>query len=54
MKRGLLSSILAFAVLLATGTAHAIPTQFGDSGLLSQPTAETLNAGNICLGQPDF
>lgn len=31
-------------------SAWSIPTQFGDTGLLSQPTANTLNAGNICVG----
>ena len=45
---------LIFAVVLLSAwfsdTALAIPTQYGDSGLLSQPTAETLNAGNICIG----
>ncbi len=28
----------------------AIPSQYGDSGLFTQPSAETLNAGNICVG----
>ncbi|TYP00333.1 OmpA family protein [Geothermobacter ehrlichii] len=37
-------------VLLAAGTARAVPTQYGATGLISQPTAETLNAGNICVG----
>jgi len=50
MKR----AYLIFAIMLLSfwlpGTALAIPTQFGDSGLLSQPSAETLNAGNICIG----
>lgn len=36
-------------VFLPSAT-FAIPSQFGDSGLFSQPTAETLNAGNICVG----
>ncbi len=38
---------------LATGfwsQALATPTQFGETGLLSQPSAETLNAGNISIG----
>ncbi|HKJ86992.1 MAG TPA: hypothetical protein VKA48_00540, partial [Gammaproteobacteria bacterium] len=51
MKRGFLT--LGFALFLAVlqaAPARAIPTQYGDSGLLSGPTADTLNAGNICLG----
>lgn len=28
----------------------ATPTQYGHTGLLSQPTAQTLNEGNICVG----
>lgn len=45
------SLLLAVALLLCSALpALANPTQFGDTGLLSQPTAETLNAGNICLG----
>lgn len=42
--------IIFFAVVLSPVIAQAIPTQFGDSGLVSQPTAETLNSGNICVG----
>lgn len=30
--------------------ATANPTQCGETGLLSQPSGETLNAGNICIG----
>lgn len=44
---------IAFCSLLLFGVAYnaaAVPTQYGDSGLISQPSAETLNAGNICLG----
>ncbi len=46
-------SFLFFVCLLLTtaaGTARAVPTQYGATGLISQPTAETLNAGNICIG----
>lgn len=50
MKRGLLVFFAAVLVLFSSSGALAIPTQYGDSGLLSQPTADTLNAGNICLG----
>lgn len=37
-------------LLLTTSLAQATTTQFGDTGLLSQPTAQTLNEGNICVG----
>lgn len=36
--------------LLAPSGAIATSTQFGDTGLLSQPVAQTLHAGNICVG----
>ncbi len=36
--------------LLNSSVAQATSTQFGDTGLLSQPTAQTLNEGNICVG----
>lgn len=52
MKK-VLSGIFGICLVLVfvlPNEALAIPTQYGDSGLLSQPTAETLNAGNICLG----
>lgn len=46
--------ITPLAALLLCGffvvPAFATPTQFGSSGLLSQPTAQTLNEGNICIG----
>lgn len=41
--------VLGLAVL-TWSEAMATPTQYGDSGLLSNPSAETLNAGNISLG----
>lgn len=41
--------LLVSGVLLPT-PGLAIPTQFGDTGLVSQPTAQTLNEGNICVG----
>ncbi|BCR05018.1 membrane protein [Desulfuromonas versatilis] len=49
-------SILVLAMLAALSLGRATPsyaltpTQFGNIGLLSQPTADTLNAGNIGLG----
>ncbi len=42
--------IVILVLLFLPFTAWSIPTQFGDTGLLSQPTADTLNAGNICVG----
>ncbi len=46
-------SVAFFLLLLLTGYSQhsfANPTQYGETGLLTQPTAETLNAGNICIG----
>lgn len=48
MRRGFFISLLLLTLL--SGNVLAMPTQFGDTGMLSQPTAETLNAGNICVG----
>ena len=42
--------LLVFAVLLTAMPAAATPTQFGVSGLLNQPTADTLDSGNISVG----
>ena len=36
--------------LLTVPVAQATSSQYGDTGLLSQPTAQTLNEGNICVG----
>ena len=47
------SSILSLFFLfslLSIPAAQATSTQFGDTGMLSQPTAQTLNEGNICVG----
>jgi len=41
---------LFWLLLLLPLSAWSIPTQFGDTGLLSQPTADTLDSGNICVG----
>lgn len=35
---------------LSASVAQAMSTQMGDTGMLSQPTAQTLNEGNICVG----
>lgn len=39
-----------WVMLGVPASSFAIPTQFGDTGLISQPTAQTLNEGNICIG----
>jgi outer membrane protein OmpA-like peptidoglycan-associated protein len=50
MHRGF-SIIHIFIILSCSASgALAIPTPFGETGLLTQPTAETLSAGNICVG----
>lgn len=36
--------------LLPISAVQATSTQYGDTGLFSQPTAQTLNEGNICIG----
>ena len=37
-------------LLVMAGSAWSQPTTCGVTGLLSQPTAQTLNSGNICVG----
>lgn len=37
-------------ILLFAGSASANPTQFGTTGLMSVPSADTIDAGNICIG----
>lgn len=51
MQRFLLAyvNLLLISGLLAAPVC-ATPTQYGSSGLLSLPTAQTLNEGNICVG----
>ena len=41
---------LTFAAAFFCSAALATPTQFGVSGLLSQPSADTLESGNISIG----
>jgi len=51
MKHGFLACFLGvFLSAFCPVPVEAIPTQYGDTGLFSQPTADTLNAGNICIG----
>lgn len=45
----LVSGILALG-LMFPAPCRAVPTQFGASGLLTQPSAETLDAGNLSFG----
>ncbi len=42
--------LLLMFLLFVSAESMANPGQFGDSGLLSQPVAQTLNEGNICVG----
>lgn len=41
-----------FVALIASAATKSYATsgQYGDTGLISQPTAQTLNEGNICVG----
>jgi outer membrane protein OmpA-like peptidoglycan-associated protein len=50
MHRGF--SLIHILIILSCSVsgALAIPTPYGETGLLTQPTAETLSAGNICVG----
>ncbi len=50
MQRRFLTLVFFTWGLVAAANGWALPTQYGATGLLSQPTAETLNAGNIGLG----
>jgi hypothetical protein len=51
MKHAFTALSLGFlALFFVVSPAQATPTQFGDSGLLSQPVAQTLSEGNICIG----
>ena len=42
--------IVGMALLALTTPVMANPTQYGSTGLLSVPSADTLDAGNICVG----
>ncbi len=41
---------LASFLTLTVSDSTATSGQYGDTGLISQPTAQTLNEGNICVG----
>jgi outer membrane protein OmpA-like peptidoglycan-associated protein len=41
---------LASFLTLTVSGSYATSGQYGDTGLISQPTAQTLNEGNICVG----
>ena len=45
-----ITTLLAVAVLFGVFRAQATPTQYGVSGLLNLPTADTLDSGNISAG----
>lgn len=49
MKR-LLAISIAAAFLIPSSPSHANPTQTGVTGLITVPTADTLDSGNICVG----
>src|SRR6056297_1707817 len=42
--------LLCLLVSVLSGRAWSLPTTCGETGLLNQPTAQTLNSGNICVG----
>lgn len=44
-----LCSLLLLSAL-SVSTTYATSSQYGDTGLISQPAAQTLNEGNICIG----
>ena len=50
MKSLILTTLLLLALFLFVAEAVATPTQYGVSGLLSQPSADTLESGNISIG----
>ncbi len=46
----LIAALVVASSAVFASPAGAVPTQFGDTGLLSQPSADTLDAGNISFG----
>ena len=50
MRHSLIMIFAGVLGLLLVAPAFAIPTQYGHTGLLSVPEAQTLNEGNICVG----
>ncbi len=46
----ILAVLLCCSHMLNVTEAMAMSGQFGDTGLVSQPKAQTLNEGNICVG----
>jgi outer membrane protein OmpA-like peptidoglycan-associated protein len=50
MRHFLIMILAGVLGLLPLAPAFAIPTQYGHTGLLSVPEAQTLNEGNICVG----
>ena len=42
--------VFIFLCCLTVANSYATSSQYGDTGLISQPTAQTLNEGNICVG----
>jgi len=50
MKYQFRVALISAVFLLSVNNAWSIPTSCGSTGLLTQPTAQTLNSGNICVG----
>lgn len=50
MKLSFATLFAALFLLAVADSSSALPTPCGSTGLLSQPTAQTLNSGNICVG----
>lgn len=45
-----LASFVSVLLISSATSCLATPTQYGHTGLLNLPTAQTLNEGNICVG----
>ncbi len=51
MRHFLIAAVCALFMLSSSvSVSLATPTHYGHTGLLNQPTAQTLNEGNICVG----
>jgi len=51
MRHFLIAAVCALFMLSSSvSVSFATPTHYGQTGLLNQPTAQTLNEGNICVG----
>ncbi len=50
MKRYLLPLYVFAILVLGIQNASATPTRFGDTGMMTQPSADTHQSGSICIG----